>query len=52
MKFKLLTMQENYTKSKHDALLPNKKVVNFILDYSKSFRVLKSKNTHFEVFIN
>jgi ADP-dependent phosphofructokinase/glucokinase len=45
-------MQENYSKQKQAYLDPNPETISFLLNYSKGFKVLKSKSKTFEVFIN
>lgn len=45
-------MQENYSTQKKELLTPNPQVINFILNYSKGYKVLKTKSKTYEFFIN
>jgi hypothetical protein len=45
-------MQKNYFIQKNELLNPDQDVIHFLLNYSKSFKVLKTSKISFEIFVN
>lgn len=50
----LLRMAELYSKntSNSEQLKPSKKTIRFLIDYSKSLKIIKIRKTNYETFLN
>lgn len=50
----LLRMAELYSRntSNSEQLKPSKKTIRFLIDYSKSLKIIKLRKTNYETFLN
>ena len=50
----LLRMAELYSRntSNSEQLKPSKKTIRFLIDYSKSLKIIKIRKTNYETFLN